>query len=99
MAQSDIVTVTLNPALDIATSASDIRPGPKLRCTAPRQDPGGGGINVSRAIRTLGGTSTPLVAEPQAASARHSPIAARLIRRAAACRGRNPARPCPAPLR
>ncbi|WP_253949142.1 1-phosphofructokinase family hexose kinase [Mangrovicoccus sp. HB161399] len=62
MAQSDIVTVTLNPALDLATSASDIRPGPKLRCTAPRQDPGGGGINVSRAIRTLGGTSTPLVA-------------------------------------
>lgn len=53
--QQDIVTVTLNPALDLATVASDIRPGPKLRCGAPRLDPGGGGINVSRAIRTLGG--------------------------------------------
>lgn len=62
MAQQDIVTVTLNPALDLATYASDIRPGPKLRCSAPRVDPGGGGINVSRAIRTLGGDSLPLVA-------------------------------------
>lgn len=62
MAQQDIVTVTLNPALDLATFASDVRPGPKLRCDAPRVDPGGGGINVSRAIRTFGGTSLPLVA-------------------------------------
>ncbi|MBE3639992.1 1-phosphofructokinase family hexose kinase [Mangrovicoccus algicola] len=62
MDQSDIFTVTLNPALDVASSATDIRPGPKLRCTAPRLDPGGGGINVSRAIRTLGGRSLPLVA-------------------------------------
>lgn len=62
MDQRDIVTVTLNPALDLATSATDIRPGPKLRCAEPRMDPGGGGINVSRAARTLGGTSLPLVA-------------------------------------
>ncbi|WP_171060704.1 1-phosphofructokinase family hexose kinase [Poseidonocella sp. HB161398] len=62
MEQSDIFTVTLNPALDLATSATDIRPGPKLRCTAPKTDPGGGGINVSRAIRTLGGQSLPVVA-------------------------------------
>lgn len=62
MEQSPIVTVTLNPALDIATSAAEIRPGPKLRCAPPRTDPGGGGINVSRAIRTFGGQSRALVA-------------------------------------
>lgn len=62
MDQRDIVTVTLNPALDLATSATDIRPGPKLRCAPPQSDPGGGGINVSRAIRILGGTSVPMVA-------------------------------------
>jgi hypothetical protein len=28
-----------------------------LRCSAPRFEPGGGGINVSRAIKKLGGDS------------------------------------------
>ena len=34
----------------------------KLRCEAPAFDPGGGGINVSRAIRIMGGDSVALVA-------------------------------------
>jgi 6-phosphofructokinase 2 len=58
----DILTVTLNPALDFATSVDSVVPGVKLRCAAPRTDPGGGGINVSRAIALLGGTSRCLVA-------------------------------------
>lgn len=58
----DILTVTLNPALDFATSVDSVVPGVKLRCAAPRMDPGGGGINVSRAVRLLGGTSRCLVA-------------------------------------
>lgn len=57
-----IFTVTLNPALDISTSAESVRPGRKLRCEAPRTDPGGGGINVSRVIRRLGGESLAFVA-------------------------------------
>lgn len=57
-----ILTVTLNPALDIATAADAVRPGPKLRCDIPQVDPGGGGINVSRVIARLGGTSTAFVA-------------------------------------
>lgn len=57
-----ILTLTLNPALDLATSAASVRPGPKLRCDIPQVDPGGGGINVSRAIRLLGGNSTAFVA-------------------------------------
>lgn len=58
----DILTVTLNPALDFATSVDSVVPGVKLRCAPPRTDPGGGGINVSRAIALLGGTSRCLVA-------------------------------------
>ncbi|MDI3335606.1 1-phosphofructokinase family hexose kinase [Defluviimonas aestuarii] len=57
-----ILTVTLNPALDIATATDGVRPGPKLRCDTPQVDPGGGGINVSRVIARLGGVSTTFVA-------------------------------------
>lgn len=53
----DILTVTLNPALDIATYANNIVPGDKIRCEEPSVDPGGGGLNVSRAIKYLGGES------------------------------------------
>ncbi|SFR08899.1 1-phosphofructokinase family hexose kinase [Poseidonocella sedimentorum] len=52
-----IITITLNPALDLSLSTPQVTPGPKLRCTAPEYDPGGGGINVSRAIRQIGGES------------------------------------------
>lgn len=57
-----ILTLTLNPALDMATEVAEIIPGHKLRCGEPLLDPGGGGLNVSRAIRALGGESLALVA-------------------------------------
>ncbi len=57
-----ILTLTLNPALDMATSVPSFEPGQKLRCSDPLLDPGGGGLNVSRAIRALGGDSLALVA-------------------------------------
>lgn len=60
--QTPILTLTLNPALDMATEVAEIRPGEKLRCADPLLDPGGGGLNVSRAIRALGGDSLALVA-------------------------------------
>lgn len=53
-----IVTITMNPAVDKSASAPDVVAERKVRCAAPRREPGGGGINVSRAIRKLGGTST-----------------------------------------
>lgn len=65
-----ILTVTLNPALDLATTAASVMPGPKLRCSAPVVDPGGGGINVARAIGILGGAATALVALGGATGAR-----------------------------
>lgn len=52
-----IVTLTLNPALDSSTDAEHVAPDLKLRCSAPRADAGGGGVNVSRAIAFLGGQS------------------------------------------
>lgn len=59
---SDILTVTLNPAIDVSTSVDHFAPGDKLRCELPVLDPGGGGINVARAIGELGGRATALVA-------------------------------------
>jgi 6-phosphofructokinase 2 len=50
-----IVTLTMNPALDIATMTDRVVPAHKLRCAEPRYDPGGGGINVARAVHALGG--------------------------------------------
>ncbi|UWQ60989.1 hexose kinase (plasmid) [Leisingera caerulea] len=59
---SRILTITLNPAVDLATSIERVVAGPKLYCKAPRVDPGGGGVNAARAIRKLGGEVTALVA-------------------------------------
>jgi 6-phosphofructokinase 2 len=50
-----IVTLTMNPALDESTCVDYVLPDRKLRCQAPTYEPGGGGINVARAIRKLGG--------------------------------------------
>ncbi|MRX51780.1 hexose kinase [Paracoccus sp. S-4012] len=57
MAQEPVLTVTLNPAYDLATSIERVVPEIKLRCAAPLADPGGGGINVSRAIARIDGES------------------------------------------
>lgn len=59
--QRRILTVTLNPALDVTTTTEKLLPQQKLRCDAPRLDPGGGGVNVSRVIKELGGESTAFV--------------------------------------
>ncbi|WGH79136.1 1-phosphofructokinase family hexose kinase [Jannaschia ovalis] len=59
---TDIITVTANPALDLSTEAQAVIPDRKLRCTAPLIHPGGGGVNISRAVAGLGGTSRALVA-------------------------------------
>jgi 6-phosphofructokinase 2 len=60
--QNPILTLTLNPALDMSTEVPSLVPDQKLRCTEPLLDPGGGGLNVSRAVAALGGESLALVA-------------------------------------
>ena len=47
----------MNAGLDSAAGVKRVMPDDKLRCTSPRVEPGGGGINVSRAIKRLGGES------------------------------------------
>lgn len=60
--QTPVVTLTLNPALDMSSEVAALIPDQKLRCSEPMLDPGGGGLNVSRAIVALGGESLALVA-------------------------------------
>ena len=55
---SRIVTITFNPCVDKSTTIPELIPEKKLHCSAPMFEPGGGGINVSRAIKKLGGEST-----------------------------------------
>ncbi|MFM2137870.1 MAG: hypothetical protein RJA57_177 [Bacteroidota bacterium] len=54
-----ILTVTLNPCIDKSTTAEELKPDSKLRCTEVVNEPGGGGINVSKALKKL---DTPSVA-------------------------------------
>jgi 6-phosphofructokinase 2 len=56
--RNPIVSLTINPSLDINAEVDTLEPGKKLRCRHVITDPGGGGINVSRAVVRLGGTSS-----------------------------------------
>lgn len=55
-----ILTITMNPAVDKSTSLEKLIPEKKLRCTELIQEAGGGGINVSKAIKKLGGETLAL---------------------------------------
>lgn len=57
-----ILTVTFNPAIDVATSVEHLEPDRKLRCAPARVDPGGGGINVARTVAKLGGDAEAVIA-------------------------------------
>jgi 6-phosphofructokinase 2 len=52
-----MITLTVNPVLDKNTMVNRWAPGQKLGCSAPVFYAGGGGINVSRAIQNLGGST------------------------------------------
>lgn len=58
--KATIVTVTLNPAIDALTHVDEVAPERKLRCTRPLLEAGGGGLNVARAVRRLGGDARAL---------------------------------------
>jgi len=51
---ASILTLTLNPTIDVSTSVAQLMPIHKLRCGPVRRDPGGGGINVARVVRRMG---------------------------------------------
>jgi 6-phosphofructokinase 2 len=52
---SSIITITFSPCIDKGASVNSLIPEKKLRCSIPKLEPGGGGINVARAIKKLGG--------------------------------------------
>ncbi|MFO7687263.1 MAG: 1-phosphofructokinase family hexose kinase [Desulfobacterales bacterium] len=52
-----IIAFTMNPAIDKSSSVENVIAERKLYCKPPRFEPGGGGVNVSRAIKKLGGES------------------------------------------
>ena len=52
-----IVTLTMNPALDVSTSVDRVVPERQAAVRAEPLRPGGGGVNVTRAIRNLGGST------------------------------------------
>ena len=55
-----IVTLTLNPSIDDTAEAEVVKHTHKIRITNEQHDPGGGGINVTRVIQELGGSSIAL---------------------------------------
>ncbi|RTL60029.1 MAG: 1-phosphofructokinase family hexose kinase [Sphingobacteriales bacterium] len=52
-----IASITINPAVDKCTTLDKLIPEKKLRCSDLQIEAGGGGINVSKAIKKLGGES------------------------------------------
>lgn len=55
---SKIITITANPCIDKTIWVEQLIPDKKLKAKHPEDEPGGGGINVSRAIKYLGFEST-----------------------------------------
>lgn len=55
-----IVTFTMNPSIDVNFEVEKITPDRKLRGSQPVRHPGGGGINVSRALKQFGSMSNAL---------------------------------------
>lgn len=49
-----VLTVTMNPAVDISARAERVEPERKIRCRDPKRDAGGGGVNVARVLRRFG---------------------------------------------
>lgn len=56
-----IVTLTLNPTVDIASDADSVHPVRKIRTRDEHFDPGGGGVNVSRVLSELGADTLAIV--------------------------------------
>ncbi|MDR9408474.1 MAG: 1-phosphofructokinase family hexose kinase [Balneolaceae bacterium] len=48
-----VLTITMNPAVDVNSMADEVMTNQKVRCEKPDYDPGGGGINVARVLTRL----------------------------------------------
>lgn len=54
---SKVLSLAMNPGIDKSSSVEHVVAERKLRCNPPHFEPGGGGVNVARAIKKLGGES------------------------------------------
>ena len=52
-----VISLAMNPSIDKSAGVERVVAERKLYCTMPAREPGGGGVNVSRAIKKLGGES------------------------------------------
>ncbi len=50
-----IVTLSLNPAIDVSSETDRVLPTHKNRTSNEKYAPGGGGVNVARVVVALGG--------------------------------------------
>jgi 6-phosphofructokinase 2 len=55
-----VLTITMNPSIDISSEVDHVIPSRKLRCGPARRDPGGGGVNIARVVKRLGHKATAL---------------------------------------
>lgn len=69
MRSENIVTLTMNPAIDVSASVKQIMTDHKIRCLKTKRDPGGGGINVARVLKRFG--SDPLAIFPMGGPSGH----------------------------
>lgn len=53
-----IWTLTMNPAIDLGAEVEEVIPNQKLRTRQPAIEPGGGGVNVARALNRMDERST-----------------------------------------
>ena len=51
---TDILTLTMNPALDVLTFTDTVESTHKIRCSEVIKHPGGGGVNVARVLHRFG---------------------------------------------
>jgi 6-phosphofructokinase 2 len=49
-----VLTITLNPSIDISVMVPQLVPNDKLRCESYEKEVGGGGINVAKGLHRLG---------------------------------------------
>lgn len=56
-----MLTVTLNPSVDVSTDVTVVEPERKLHCGTTCREAGGGGVNVARVARVLGADATAVV--------------------------------------
>jgi 6-phosphofructokinase 2 len=68
---TDILTITLNPALDVLTTIDKVSDLHKMRCGPTRVHPGGGGVNVARVLHRLGANCVAVYLAGGATGERH----------------------------